>query len=61
MTGKRYCKRCGCQLLVKKAPPEIAEKVKLLTGQQDVWLYLCPECYPEKVKDFLSHKKFLRK
>jgi len=44
-------------MLKKKAPKNIADQVKALTNQEVVWVWLCPECYPEKIKDFLPHKK----
>jgi len=47
-------------MLKKFAQKDIAEKVRKLTGQIVVWEFLCPECYPDKIKDFLPHKKVKR-
>ena len=41
---------------MRKANKQLTETVRKLTGQQEVWEYICPQCYPEKITGFLEHK-----
>ncbi len=41
-------------MLRRTASKSLTNMVRLLTGQNQVWEFLCPDCYPEKVERFQS-------
>ncbi len=53
----QFCRTCGTKCLKKRAGEATAEKVRALTGQAIVWVFLCAQCNPEKVPRFLGKKE----
>lgn len=44
--------------MIKRVNPDtmILQVVEKITGYTISWEFLCPGCYPEKVRDFLEKK-----
>jgi hypothetical protein len=53
MPPEMKCHTCGTPALRRRADKHMTRMVQSITGQNDVWEYLCGQCYPEKVGAFL--------
>lgn len=56
MAHTRFCQRCGSVMVGRKASKHIADTVRAITGQKIVFEYKCPQCYPDKIADFLNRR-----
>jgi len=57
MPPKVLCRTCGTPTIRRRANAKLAQMVQKLTGQNEVWEYICPQCYPDKIAAFVKREE----